>query len=98
MNYWLHEQAEAELSDAASYYAASANTRIAKAFLEEFARVIGLLELNQQLGTLKDGGMRAYQFRRFPFSLVYREDQDAGPQVYAVAHQSREVGYWRTRI
>lgn len=97
MSYWLHEQAEAELDTAALYYAERATPKIAVAFLEEFERVIELLQLNQQLGTLKDDGMRVYPLRRFPYSLVYREDADAGPQVYAVSHQSREPGYSQGR-
>ena len=97
MSYWLHEEAEIELGDAAVYYAEHANPKIAIAFLSEFERVIELLQLNQQLGTRTDEGMRSYPFQRFPYSLVYREDDDAGPQVYAVAHQSREPGYWQGR-
>lgn len=97
MNWWLHQQAEAELDAAAAYYAERATPKIAVAFLEEFERVIELLQLNQQLGTMKDDGMRVYPLRRFPYSLVYREDADAGPQVYAVCHQSRAPGCWQGR-
>ena len=43
--------------------------------------MIELLELNQQLGTQKEVGMRSCPFRRFPYSLVYRENEEAGPQV-----------------
>ena len=97
MSYWLHEEAERELGDAAVYYAEQATPKIAISFLAEFERVIELLELSQQLGTQKEEGMRSYPFRRFPYSLVYRENDEAGPQVYAVAHQSREPGYWQLR-
>lgn len=97
MSYWLHEEAEAELGDAAVYYAEHASRSIAEAFLEEFERVAALLNTNQQLGTPKEGGMRVYPFRRFPYSLVYREDGKTGPQIYAVAHQNREPGYWQGR-
>lgn len=97
MSYWLHPEAEAELGDAAVYYAEHANRSIAEAFLEEFERVIALLGGNQQLGTPREGGMRVYPFRRFPYSLVYRESDRSGPQVYAVAHQNREPDYWRDR-
>ncbi len=97
MSYWLHTEAEAELGDAAVYYAEHANRGIADAFLEEFARVVALLQTNQQLGTPKEGGMRVYPFRRFPYLLVYRQDEQAGPQIYAVAHHNRAPGYWRDR-
>ncbi|HMO44777.1 MAG TPA: type II toxin-antitoxin system RelE/ParE family toxin [Rubrivivax sp.] len=97
MSYWLHEEAQAELDAATAFYAERATPRVAIAFLEEFERVIELLQLNQQLGTRRDDGMRLYRFRRFPYSLAYREDEDAGPQVYAIAHQNREPGYWQGR-
>ena len=97
MNHWLHEEAEAELGDATIYYAEHASKQIANAFLEEFARVIALLEINQCIGTPKAAGIRVYPFRRFPYLLVYRENDTAGPQIYAVAHQSREPGYWQSR-
>ena len=97
MSYRLHEEAEAELGDAAVYYAEHATTKIAAAFLAEFERVIELLQLNQQLGTRKEGGVRSYPFQKFPYSLIYRENDEAGPQVFAVAHQSREPGYWQGR-
>jgi len=98
VSYWLHEHAEAELGDAGVYYAEHANRSIAEALLDEFARVVAVLESNQLLGTLKDDGIRVYPFRRFPYSLVYRADNAAGPQIYAVAHQSREPGYWEDRV
>jgi plasmid stabilization system protein ParE len=97
MSYWIHEEAERELGDAAVYYAERATPKIAIAFLSEFERVIALLQLNQQLGTPKAEGMRSYPFQSFPYTLVYREDGEAGPQVYAVAHQRREPGYWQGR-
>ena len=97
MSFWLHDDAERELGDAAVYYAEHATPKVAASFLVEFERVVALIQLNQQLGTRKAEGMRSYPFQRFPYSLVYREDADAGPQVYAVAHQNREPGYWQER-
>jgi len=97
VNYWLHPEAEAEFGDAAVYYAEHANKSIASAFVIEFERVLALLIANQRLGSPADDGLRVYPFRRFPYSLVYREDTN-GPQVYAVAHQHREPDYWRERL
>lgn len=99
MSFWLHKEAERESGggDVAVYYAQRATPKIAIAFLAEFERVIERLQINQQLGTRKAAGMRSYPFQRFPYSVVYREGGEAGPQVYAIAHQSREPGYWRQR-
>ena len=70
MSYWIHEEAEVELGDAASYYAVHATTKIALAFLSEFERVLELLQENQPLGTKKATGMRHYPFRKFPYAVV----------------------------
>ncbi len=97
MSYWIHPAAEAELGDAAQYYADHANRSIALAFLAEFERVRDLLVENQKRGPHGDGGMRIYHFERFPYTLVYEEDDRNGPRIFAVAHQSREPGYWTGR-
>ncbi|MBK6999350.1 MAG: type II toxin-antitoxin system RelE/ParE family toxin [Rhodoferax sp.] len=97
MSYWLHPEAEIEFTDAALYYAEHASNIIANAFVTEFERVVALLELNQKLGTPANEGLRVYPFHRFPYSLVYRED-DSGPRIYAVSHQSREPRYWQGRL
>ena len=97
MSYTLHPAAESELSNAAVYYAREASSGIARAFLAEFDRVIELVERNQQLGTPAKAGLRIYPFRRFPYSIVYRE-VEAGPHVYAIAHQRRTPEYWHGRV
>lgn len=97
MSYWLHEEAETELSDAASYYAENASKQIGEAFLDESARTIDLLEVNPRMGAQAEAGLRAYPLRRFPYTLIYREDQATGLRVFAIAHQSRRPGYWKDR-
>ncbi|WP_349741366.1 type II toxin-antitoxin system RelE/ParE family toxin [Roseateles cavernae] len=98
MSYLIHPAAEAELGDAAVYYATHASPMIALAFLAEYERVLDLLVENQKRGPYGDEGLRVYHFDRFPYSVVYEEDQVNGPQIFAIAHQSREPGYWGDRI
>ncbi len=97
MSHWLHPDAETELGDAAVYYATKASISIAEAFLAEYERVRDLLIENQQRGPRVDDALRIYHFNRFPYTLVYEEHHELGPQIYAVAHQSREPGYWSSR-
>ena len=66
MSYWIHPDAEAELGDAAVYYAQHASRAVAEAFLAEFERVRDLLVENQQLGPHGDHGLRLYHFDRSP--------------------------------
>ena len=94
MSYWIHPDAETELGDAAVYYAEHASLAISEAFLVEFECVIEILVGNQGRGPYGEFGFRVYHFRRFPYSLVYEQNPSAGPQIYAVAHQHREPGYW----
>ncbi len=96
MSYWLHPSAERELTEAALYYSRQASGHVASAFLVAFERVIAVLGLNQQLGTPVAESLRIHPFRRFPYSVVYRE-AEFGPEVFAIAHQKREPGYWQGR-
>lgn len=97
MSYWLHPEAEAELRDAALYYAVHASLVVAQAFLAEFERVRDLLVRNQQQGAFGEHGLRVYHLDRFPYTVIYEPD-DAGPQIYAIAHQHRVPGYWVKRL
>ena len=58
MNYWLHPEAEAELVEAAEYYAAKASPLVAAAYVREFERVLALVLSNQRLGTPTVGNLR----------------------------------------
>lgn len=98
MKYWIHPDAEADLGDAAVYYASPASQSIALAFLAEYERVRDLLIENQKRGPHGEGDMRVYHFDRFPYTIVYAEDERKGPQIFAVAHQSREPGFWAERV
>ncbi len=98
MNYWLHPEAEAELGDAAGYYATHASHLIAEAFLVEFERVRDLLIKHQQIGRPTEHGLRLYHFDRFPYTIIYEENESLGPQIYAVAHQRLKPGYWASRM
>lgn len=98
MSYWLHPDAEAELGDAAVYYAQQASRAVAEAFLAEFERVRDLLIENPHRGPKGDHGLRLYPLNRFPYSVVYEPDDRKGPQIYAIAHQHRAPGYWAERV
>jgi plasmid stabilization system protein ParE len=74
VRHWIHPEAEAELGDAAVYYATHASRLIAEAFLAEYERVLELLRENQQRGPHGGHGMRVYHFDRFPYTVIYAED------------------------
>jgi plasmid stabilization system protein ParE len=97
VSYWIHPEAEAELEEAAMYLAEHASTALAEALLLEFERVMALLVENQQRGPHSDFGMRLYHLDRFHYTVFYEENAVLGPQVFAVAPQAREPGYWLQR-
>lgn len=97
MSWSIHPDAEGELGDAAVYYATHASEMIALAFLAEYERVRDLLIENQRRGPYGEQGLRVYHFDRFPYTVVYEEDDVNGPRIFAIAHQSRQPGYWGDR-
>ncbi len=42
-------------------------------------------------------GTRRFVLHRFPFSIIYLDDQDA-LSIVAVAHNKRKPGYWKSRV
>lgn len=97
MNHWLHPDAEKELGDAAEYYLHQANLQVAEAFLAEYERVRDLVIENQKCATLSARGLRFFHFNQYPYTLIYEENEQLGPRIFAVAHQRREPGYWQGR-
>lgn len=98
MSYWLHPEAETELGDAAAYYVEHASLAVGEAFLAEFERVLDLLIENPHRGPKGEYGLRLYHLDRFPYTLVYAPHDQLGPQIFAIAHQHREPGYWSPRV
>lgn len=86
----------AELRDAAAYYAAQVNADLARAFVDEFERVIHLVSSAPQLGAVFRGTRRRYFLRKFPYSVIYQVAQDE-LRVLALAHQKRRPAYWVRR-
>lgn len=86
----------AELGDAAAYYAAQVNADLARAFVDEFERVIRLVSSAPQLGAVFRGNRRRYFLRKFPYSVIYQVAQDE-LRVLALAHQKRRPTYWVRR-
>jgi hypothetical protein len=66
VSYSIHPEAEADLGDAAVYYATHASELIALAFLAEYERVRDLLIENQKRGPCGEDGLRLYHFDRIP--------------------------------
>ena len=81
----------------ATYLGEKVTPRVAHAFLDEFAHVADIVELNPDLGTPEAGGLRSFPSLKFKFSLIYF-DTESGLLILAVAPHKREPGYWKTRL
>jgi len=96
MTYEFHPEAEQELYEAASRYESEVSD-LGFHFADEVERVIRLLLAHPELGSRLDDELRHFVLRRFPFSVVYAVVSDV-LYVVAIAHGSREPGYWRPRV
>jgi plasmid stabilization system protein ParE len=67
--------------------------RFAEAIEEATTRAIAL----PLAGSRASKNTRRVFVKRFPFSIVYRADED-GIVVFAVAHSSRRPDYWLSRV
>ena len=70
-------------------------------FFAEIQHTLELIERHPGLGAPvphvpAERGTCRLPLRRFPYAIVYRE-QDTEIQVVAFAHHSRKPGYWRSR-
>lgn len=95
----MHEfrpQAQLELLEATQWYLADGGAAVVEKFESAVQRALRLLAFMPRLGSPSYPGVRTWALKRFPYTLVYRVQGDL-TTVIAVAHQSREPGYWRGR-
>jgi len=92
-----HLEARAEVDAAAAFYF-QRNPATAAKFLDELAFVLEEIRYGPQRWPFEIGTrIQRLHFRRFPFTVYYRNDLH---EIYilAVAHTSRRPGYWKSRI
>jgi toxin ParE1/3/4 len=92
----LHPAARLELDAALAWSKATFGDRTAAKLRRRFDQASQLLMREPALGTAQSGRVRKFPLRQFPYTLVYRVQSEV-ITVIAVAHQSREPGYWRMR-
>ncbi|HMN75197.1 MAG TPA: type II toxin-antitoxin system RelE/ParE family toxin [Burkholderiaceae bacterium] len=96
MRHEFRPQAQQELLDATRWYLANAGPGVAAQFERAVQRALRLLAFMPQVGRPGYPGVRTWHLKDFPYTLVYRVTGDA-IVILAVAHQSREPGYWAGR-
>jgi plasmid stabilization system protein ParE len=96
VSYSLHRSAEKELSEAFQFYQREAGIGLARRFLDEFERVIKLLEKFPDVGKPTREDRRAFSLTGFPYSIIYRY-VDAEIRVLVVRHQNRDPEHGEQR-
>lgn len=97
MNHRFRPAARRELLEAAQWYLADGGPVVAEKFEWAVQRALDLLQFMPQLGRPSYPAVRTWALKRFPYTLVYSVEGEL-ITVVAVAHQSREPGYWRGRV
>ena len=93
----LHPEALAEYTEAIGFYEERA-TGLGREFFDEVQRVLRLVRDSPGVGSPLEPPFRRAYCRRFPFAVVYREDEDDQVLwVHAVMHLRRRPGYWKGR-
>jgi len=91
----LFPEAEAEVVANRRWYAQRSQAAAA-AFIAEIDDAIARIGESPETWPRYRRGTRRFVLRRFPFSVVYRVEEDA-VYVVAVAHAQRRPEYWRRR-
>lgn len=92
----FHEDAEAEMNEAARYYEERA-LGLGMSFLGAVEEAVDQVLANPEAYQLVGDEIRHKILRRFPYSVLYVIEPDR-IRVMAVAHQKRRPGYWRYRL
>lgn len=93
MSHRFTPAARHELLDAVQWYLVEGGPPVADKFEAAVERAIKLLQFMPLLGKEDYPGVLTWPLTKFPYTLVYRV-VDGEITVLAVAHQSREPGYW----
>jgi plasmid stabilization system protein ParE len=93
--YSFHPDADAELTEASLFYE-SRMAGLGKSFAVEVERTISLVRQFPDAGSLIGSARRRVLLAGFPYSIIYRLNQEA-IVIVAVAHQRRRPGYWQRR-
>lgn len=92
----FHDAAGVELTDAIAYYDGK-TPGLGDRFLAEIKAATRYIERYPEIAPIIDLDVRAKGLSRFPYTLMYvAEHQELF--IVAVAHQSRQPGYWADRL
>lgn len=89
----LSQEAEADAASAVKWYISEGAFTAAHDFLDEIEQAMRLLAQFPNIGETGRHNTRMLPLHKFPYSLIYRRQDDA-IRIIAIAHHSRRPGYW----
>lgn len=92
----LHRGAEQDLADAFRFYRREGGSRLAGRFLDEFDRIMKLLDEFPDLGQPTDVDRRSIPLTGFPYSVIYQH-VNGEIRVLVVRHQHRDPAHGSER-
>lgn len=92
----FHEGATADVKGAVGWYLERSD-KAALDFVQELKRATETIQEAPDRWPRGKNHTRRFLLWRFPFSIIYSEDESA-ITVWAVAHGSRRPGYWAGRV
>jgi plasmid stabilization system protein ParE len=93
----FHPSASTDYRMGLAHYA-QRSRRAARGFEREVERVLAAAAGQPLRYPECEAGCREAILTRYPYSVVYRVESDGSVLVVAVAHASREPGYWLGRV
>ena len=96
LGYDYHPAAEAEYHAAIRYYS-RISEELGISFVSEIEKAVERARLFPEAHRKIHGSVRRVLTRRFSYAVLY-ELREQSVLVWAVAHTSREPGYWKDRL
>jgi toxin ParE1/3/4 len=93
----IHEAAETEMAEAASFYEAG-TAGLGHAFLDDIEKSFERILADPEAFPIVGENVRQALSRRFPYSIFFAIESADFIRVVAVAHQKRRPEYWRNRL
>ncbi len=92
----IHSEAQKEIDEGFEGYFA-ANPEVAQEFLAEVDISLERIAADPKMYPRFSKNTRRRVLAKFPYSMIYREKEDA-ILIVAIAHAKRRPGYWAKRL
>lgn len=91
----FHDEAEAELAEAALFYEERV-VGLGASFAAEIKSSIAFIQAHPEASPWLGRLLRRFVVKRFPYSIIYRHEEE-NIFILAIAHDRRRPGYWKLR-